>query len=109
MPVKAQIQPSKVERVVPNALFATAVGKRLEDKPLGKLGALSRFDKPVRQAQGPEHCRGTQGPEQVDGLVEWVAPPALPRKTVYLPASWLLTIERRRVLLRECFQWPQIA
>ena len=30
------------------------------------LRSLSRFDQPVRQAQGPEHCRGTQGPEPVE-------------------------------------------
>jgi hypothetical protein len=37
---------NKVERVEdPNALFARAIRKCLEDKPLGKLGALSRFDK----------------------------------------------------------------
>jgi hypothetical protein len=34
VPVTVQIQPSEVERVVPNALFATAIGKRLGDKSL---------------------------------------------------------------------------
>jgi hypothetical protein len=33
--------PTEVERVVPNALFDDAIRKRLEDKRLGKLGALS--------------------------------------------------------------------
>jgi hypothetical protein len=33
-PVTVQIQPSGVERVVPNALFDSAIRKRLEDKSL---------------------------------------------------------------------------
>jgi hypothetical protein len=34
MPITVRIQPSEVERVVPNALFYAAIGKRLEDKSL---------------------------------------------------------------------------
>jgi hypothetical protein len=34
MPVMVRIQPYEVERVVPNALFSTVIGKRLEDKAL---------------------------------------------------------------------------
>jgi hypothetical protein len=34
MPITVRLQPSEVERVVPNALFDCAIGKRLEDKSL---------------------------------------------------------------------------
>ena len=50
MPVTVRIRPSEVERVDPNALFDSAIRKRLEDKSLHPRCRAKRFIGKSRQA-----------------------------------------------------------